>query len=97
VAAVGIQDSIGNTPNLPIAREAHRPVRGLFPSFADLVADIRSKGGRDAFVEHLANNSNINGFIRVLSRKERIKNGDKDGIIYAIVNLANNKCYVGQT
>jgi len=94
-AAVDIQDSVGDAPNPSLASKAHRPERGLFASFADLVADIRAKGGRDAFVANLASNRNLYGSTRDTSR--RSNTGDKDGIIYAIVNLANRKCYVGQT
>jgi hypothetical protein len=90
-----IQNLNSENPNPPLARKAHRPERGLFASSADLVADIRAKGGRDAFVANLANNPKLYGCTRDTSR--RFNTGDKDGIIYAIVNLANNKCYVGQT
>lgn len=82
-------------PAQSLARELHLPGRGLFPSFVDLVADIRAKGGRDAFVANLANNPNLYGSTRDTSRPSNT--GDKDGIIYVIVNLANRKCYVGQT
>jgi group I intron endonuclease len=76
-------------------RSARRGLRGLFSSFADLVADIRAKGGRDAFVANLANNPKLYGTTRDTSRPGNTS--DKDGIIYTIVNLDNKKIYVGQT
>ena len=92
--ASAVETSVGHDHDIADAA-GRRPKRGLFSSFVDLVADIRAKGGRDAFVANLANNSNLYGSTRDTSRPSNT--GDKDGIIYAIVNLANRKCYVGQT
>jgi group I intron endonuclease len=76
------------------ADEAVRPSkRGLFPCLAELVAKV-ALWGRDAFVaEVLAKKRDDD--IPDFSRK--YKEGDNDGVIYAIFFLVSGKTYVGQT
>jgi hypothetical protein len=69
-------------------------MQGLFSCLADLLVDIASRG-RDAFVEEIAKNPNMYGSTRDISRKR--KRGDNDGIIYALLCLANKKLYGGET
>lgn len=74
--------------------EAVRPAkRGLFPCLAELVSEV-ALWGRDAFVAEVIAKKRDDD-IPDFSRK--YKEGDKDGVIYAIFCLVNGKTYVGQT
>ena len=75
-AAGDNQASVGHAHGLPLARGARLPGRGLFSSLIELLDDI-NKRGRDAFVEHLANNPTMYRSIRVISQKR--KEGEKEG------------------
>jgi predicted GIY-YIG superfamily endonuclease len=89
-AVASAETSVGHVHDL--VYEAVRPAKqGLFASLAGLLSEIY-KRGRDAFVgEVLAKH----GSNPDLSRQR--KDGDKDGVIYAITCLLDNKIYVGKT
>jgi len=65
----------------------------MFPSLAELLVDIDSKGGRDIFVAHIAKIRA--GYISQFSRYK--KEGEKDGVVYALICSVDLKLYVGQT
>lgn len=67
----------------------------LFSSLDELIETIDVMG-RDAFVAQIAENPILYESTPDFSRKSK-KDKEKDGVIYAIINLVNLKIYVGQS
>ena len=81
-------------PNIsPKMTDFPKKMNVLFLSKDELIQKIDVMG-RDAFVAEIAGNPELYRSIPDISRKSK---EDKDGVIYTLFNIVNQKVYVGQT